>query len=225
MIHLQGYTLISFFEYLAIPKNKLSVPLQKYHKWAGWLIGFYLFIGLSQWIRFSFAEYQNLNLIIPMTASIHLYLVVMIRFNRSFSWKGLGKKDRKLADFTSFSGLPSTPALEQITKDKLYLQEGLTISKLAFQLGIPPHELSSLLNTTTPGGFALYINSLRVDYAKRLLVDPHYDHLSMEGIGRESGFQSRSAFYQYFKQACGMSPSLYQKKMSGIPKPGQADAD
>lgn len=221
MIHLQAYALASFIKYSRIRKNKLSIPLKKYHKWAGWLIAFYLFIGLSQWIRFVFSEYENLNLIIPVTASLHLYIVFMVGFNRSILWKGMEKRDRRLIRSDSAFTSVGPSILERIQQEKHYLKEGLSIGELAVLLGVPTHELSNILNQAVQGGFSTYINRLRVKHAQSLLVDDQYGHLSMEGIGREAGFQSRSAFYQYFKQECQMTPSTYQKKMSGISKTGQ----
>ncbi len=211
MLHLQSYAIAALIKYLNIQKNKLSASLRKYHKWAGWLIAFYLFIGLSQWIRFSFSTYEDLNLIIPMTASIHLYIVLMVGFNRSVLWKGMEQRDKKLKP-TSFSA----KILEKIEQEKLYLQEGLSLGELAVLLNMPSYELSHLLNQEVQGGFTTYINNLRIKHAQTLLTKSEYRHLSMEGIGKESGFQSRSAFYHYFKKECLMTPSAYQKKMSGI---------
>jgi AraC-like DNA-binding protein len=221
MLHLQGYALAALTNYLNISTRQLSCLFKKYYKWAAWLIAFYLFIGLSQWVRFIFADHQNLNLIIPMTASLHLYLVVMVGFNRSALWKGLDPAKKKRIHQRPPDNMAVEHILEKVRHGQYYLQEGLTIGRLAVRLDMPAHDLSHLLNQTIDGGFVTYINQLRVQHAQSLLTDPAYHHLSMEGIGKESGFQSRSAFYHYFKKECQITPSAYQKKMSGISKSGQ----
>lgn len=218
MLHLQAYTLVSFFEYIGIPKNRLSASYRKFYKWAGWLLAFYIFMGLSQWIRYIFADYPQLNLIVPMTASLHLYIVVMVGFNRSISRKGVERHRKRAITFPRPFTDQKHQILHKIANEQYYLKEGLNISEVAVKLSLPAHELSTLLNEVIPGGFVVYINHLRVEHAKKLLADPQWTHLSMEGIGKESGFQSRSAFYHYFKQECQMTPLAFQKKMSGISK-------
>jgi len=217
MIHLQGYTLFAFFHFLRLKKKQVKAGQKKYHRWIGLLLGFYLFVGLSQWIRFGFSQYKILDLIIPMTASIHLYIVLIAGFSHSYLKKGRAYSPTlPPPDINRLNGL-----VHAIKKRELFRQESLTVNELARQLELPPHELSTLINRQIEGGFPALINQLRVEYAQQLLIDPDYDHLSIAGISREAGFKSRSSFYQSFRQQCQMRPSEYRKKMSGFSKTGQ----
>lgn len=224
MIHLQGYSLFAFFHFLRLRKKHIKSSQKKYHRWIGLLLGFYLFVGLSQWIRFGFSQYKTLDLIIPMTASIHLYIVVIAGFSHSYLMDGW-KKGRASAPTLPPPDLNRLNELIlQIKERQLFRRESLTVSELARQLELLPHELSSLINQQVEGGFPVLINQLRVEYAQQLLIDPDYDYLSIAGISREAGFKSRSSFYQSFRQQCRMTPSQYRKKMSGFSKSGQVQA-
>jgi len=56
-----------------------------------------------------------------------------------------------------------------------------------------------------------YVNAYRVGLAKELLKDKRFDLFSLEAIGREVGFKSRSTFYNTFKQMVGCSPGAFKK--------------
>ncbi len=210
MFFVQSYTLVAVVQYLKIRKSKRSAAMKKYQRWLGLLLVFFFIMGISQWVRFSFSHYQTLNLIIPSTASLHLYIIVMLEFNQSFLFKNLSKTNRTLNDYLYVKN-SAWPALHQKVIDhQLYKKEGLTVHELAHHLEMTAHQLSSILNQKIAGGFSTYINGLRIEFAKTLLIDPDYQHLSIEGIAKESGFQSRSSFYRFFKQECQMTPSAFK---------------
>ena len=58
--------------------------------------------------------------------------------------------------------------------------------------------------------FNNYINSFRVEYAKELLVTNKFSNLSIEGIGIEAGFHSKSTFYAAFKKIENTTPAQYR---------------
>ena len=96
-------------------------------------------------------------------------------------------------------------------EEKLYLQNDITLFQLAEHLHISTHDLSFLLNKGLSINFNDFINNYRIDEAKRLLISPKHTHLSIEGIGYESGFSSKSSFFTSFKKIVGLSPLAYKK--------------
>jgi AraC-like DNA-binding protein len=62
--------------------------------------------------------------------------------------------------------------------------------------------------------FTAYRTTLRVEHAKELLSAGSADTLSIDGIGSQSGFPSRSSFYASFKTETGMTPSQYLEKIA-----------
>ncbi|MEM7573202.1 MAG: helix-turn-helix domain-containing protein [Bacteroidota bacterium] len=97
-----------------------------------------------------------------------------------------------------------------IDAQKLHRNAKLKLADLAAAVGWTPHQLSHLLNEHYPHGFAHYINGKRVTEAQRLILGT--SHLSLEGIGYEAGFNSKSSFYAAFRKHTGLTPAEFKKK-------------
>ncbi|MGB0882564.1 MAG: helix-turn-helix domain-containing protein [Vicingaceae bacterium] len=95
---------------------------------------------------------------------------------------------------------------------KLYLDEALTIHSLATKLDTNSKYLSQLINTEFKKSFVVFVNEYRVNEAKLLLKDEKNKNLTIEGIGYEAGFKSKSAFNSAFKKFTGDTPSSFLKK-------------
>lgn len=96
-----------------------------------------------------------------------------------------------------------------ICSQELFLNIELTIADVAKETHFRPWEISQAIHLTRDVNFSTYINTLRINYAKKILVSER--NLSIEGIGRMSGFKSNSAFYRAFKKNCQTTPRKYQK--------------
>ena len=96
-------------------------------------------------------------------------------------------------------------------KEKPYLDNELSLTKLAEALNITPHQLSFLLNEGFGQNFYQYVNSFRVDAAKAMLLNPEFAHLSILGLAFEAGFNSKSSFNTVFKQHTGLTPTAYKR--------------
>ena len=59
--------------------------------------------------------------------------------------------------------------------------------------------------------FNRFINGYRINEAIRLLMDPGFNGLSVEGIASSVGFISKSAFYSAFRKITGLTPVEYRK--------------
>ncbi len=55
-----------------------------------------------------------------------------------------------------------------------------------------------------------YINSFQEEYAKELFASDKYKNLSIEGIGMEAGFHSKSTFYAAFRKIEGTTPAKHR---------------
>ncbi|GAB3639960.1 helix-turn-helix domain-containing protein [Spirosoma arcticum] len=96
--------------------------------------------------------------------------------------------------------------------DKRYLDNELTLPKLAEVTQLSIHKLSYLLNNDFGLNFYQFVNGFRIEEAKSLLSDPKKSHLSMEGIAYEAGFNSKTVFNTTFKKMTGLSPSGFKTK-------------
>ena len=57
-------------------------------------------------------------------------------------------------------------------KEKIYLDENISLQSLAEKLNIPPYQLSQLLNEKIKQSFSDFINTYRIEEAKEILIGP-----------------------------------------------------
>ncbi len=102
--------------------------------------------------------------------------------------------------------------LESIMEtQKPYMNSNLNISELADLMGIHRNNLSMLINDYYHKNFFSFINEYRIQESKAKLIDPAYNHLSIEGIAKSVGFNSKSVFNPAFKKITGLTPVEYKK--------------
>lgn len=95
-----------------------------------------------------------------------------------------------------------------VRPEKPYLAEGLTLAKVADEIGINPRSLSGLLNDIYEMNFNAWINNLRIEEVKRL-IDAGTGK-SMTDLAVMAGFTDLSAMSRIFKRITGISPSMYR---------------
>jgi AraC-like DNA-binding protein len=99
--------------------------------------------------------------------------------------------------------------------EKVYTDGDLTIQKLAAKLSIPVQHLSQVVNEQLNQNILDFINTHRVEEAKRRLLDPASKHLSILAIAENVGFNSKSAFNAVFKKQTKTTPSEFRKGGNG----------
>lgn len=103
-------------------------------------------------------------------------------------------------------------ALEIMIKEKLYLNSTLTLSDLSSLIKTNKNYLSAVINEKLKVNFFHFVNEFRVNEAIRLMNDPLFQNLSLEGIAKTAGFNSKSVFNPAFKKFTGKTPSEYKKE-------------
>lgn len=98
-----------------------------------------------------------------------------------------------------------------IVESKTYLNPSYTIEEMANELGTNRRYLSQIINEKFGVNFNSFINELRIKEARRMLVDPKYNNLSLQGVAESVGFLSRASFNDAFKKFTGLTPSYFQK--------------
>jgi len=100
--------------------------------------------------------------------------------------------------------------LNYFESEKPYLDPELTIGHIAAKLKIPRHVLTEVLNSAIGKNFYQFVNEYRVEAVKEMLTDPKLKNLSIEAVGFECGFNSKSTFFSVFKSMTGMTPAQFQ---------------
>jgi len=93
---------------------------------------------------------------------------------------------------------------------KAFKDPDLKLSGLSKLLTISPHQLSQLLNEHLDNNFTTYINSYRIEEACSIILSEN--RLTLEAVGYEVGFNSKSTFFTAFKKHTGLTPLSYQQQ-------------
>jgi len=144
----------------------------------------------------SFKAYQQKNLLerVPLTS-------------RRSQEKKFINEDRPIKDYRELS----TQLKTFMVSTKFYLNHDLTIYDLSKAINVSPRLISDCINRNFGFNFTEWINNFRVDDALIRLKESKYNHLSIEGVGLDSGFKSRSAMYAAFKKKTGQSPGYFRQ--------------
>lgn len=98
-----------------------------------------------------------------------------------------------------------------MTEKSVFRNPNLKLNDLAHEINVSPHQLSQLLNDRLSKSFTLYVNEYRIEEACKILSAA--ENLTIEAIGEEVGFNSKSTFFSAFKKLKGMTPAMYQQSV------------
>jgi AraC-like DNA-binding protein len=184
-------------------------------------VRFFVIASLVLWVgvvlRYTLDQSAKTNLLVPFGASLLVYAIGYMQMRRPAHLQSV-EEDQPPAK--KYEGSTLTPERSErylnkllclMEQEKPFTDGDLTIQKLAERLGIPAHHLSQTINERLGQTFSDFINSHRVEEAKRKLVDPARKHYSVLAIAEEVGFNSKSSFNVVFKKHVNMTPSEYRK--------------
>ncbi|HSC68685.1 MAG TPA: helix-turn-helix domain-containing protein [Cellvibrio sp.] len=116
------------------------------------------------------------------------------------------KTDEKLTD----------SAIQQVQLgmevQKLFLKQNLNIEEFSKRISLPVKEVSAVINKHYGTNFFEFMNSYRVEEAKRLLSDAQHADMTVMDVLLHAGFNSKSAFHRFFNRLVGMSPTEFRKQ-------------
>jgi AraC-like DNA-binding protein len=98
-------------------------------------------------------------------------------------------------------------------REKIYKEPELSLAELAKKLDTNPNHISQVINEIEGVNFYDYINSLRIEEFKRLVILPENSQYTFLALAYQCGFNSKSAFNRYFKKVTDLSPSEYLKSI------------
>ena len=94
--------------------------------------------------------------------------------------------------------------------DKPYLKESITITQVAEQMGLNTRLLSNYINYVKGRNFNAWINFLKVQETKVVLLADRT--LPLSDIAYRMGFADLASMSRIFKQIEGMPPSVYRQR-------------
>jgi len=201
-----------------VPKDWTVDSLQI--KWLGYLVIAFLGIQILSTIFDFFSLGKGNWTITPFFVAVVVYSISFMGLRQSALFAGMHLKP--LLRKYEKSALTDQLAEEILQKlkqlmdqEKIYKDNALSLPKLARRLAVSPHLLSQVLNQKLGKNFFNFLNQRRIEEAKKLLLDPHYQVYNVLEIAMEVGFNSVSTFNSLFKKQTGLTPSEFRKQNSG----------
>ncbi|MFC4163396.1 helix-turn-helix domain-containing protein [Epilithonimonas zeae] len=156
------------------------------------------------------------NWLYTFTSLFILFVICWFVMNALYRPNLFAGINKDLVPVKSVNNLKEEPEqlknlLQFMETEKPYLDDKLTLQKLAEQFNLPEKQLSLLINQHTGKHFFDFINEFRINYAKALLKDQ--SHLTVLEILYEVGFNSKSSFYTAFKKETSLTPTDYRKSV------------
>jgi AraC-like DNA-binding protein len=109
-----------------------------------------------------------------------------------------------------------TEIQQLMESEKFYLKPSITISDVSTAIGSNDKYISLSVNKFARMNFNYYINTLRIQEAKKKLLEENTES-SIQDIAIACGFGNASSFIRVFKQITGLTPAYYvtlSKEMS-----------
>jgi len=213
-VQVVGYTIASIWVLHSYKSE--SVRFQKMSRWLkGVLIAFF-----TVWMLFlaSSVTETNVNLSEGFTFSGVLLLlllsnivIIFLLNNPEFFYNHLSVKLQKLPDDKKATRAVYEKLCQLIVEQQLYKKADLKIGDLSEAIQESSRTVSKVINSHYGGNFNDFINSYRIEEAKKLLRNED-EEITILTILYEAGFNSKSVFNTVFKKMEGETPSSYRKK-------------
>lgn len=155
----------------------------------------------------------QLYIVGTLTFSIAVYVLIfflLYKKNREGIFEDIPEKYGAKKIDASKAQLLIEGVKKLLEEQEMYKNPNIKLKDVASQLETTSHQLSQLLNDNLQKSFTELMNEYRVEEAKKLLkINTQY---TLEAIGFEAGFSSKSSFYASFKKVVGLTPSQYKKQ-------------
>ncbi|WP_169630326.1 AraC family transcriptional regulator [Flavobacterium sp. ASW18X] len=207
---------LQWFIYLATSFKFIKPILKNYKALKGlsrtdlWCLSVYFGITFI-WLAYIFGAYTS-YIVGAISFTFILYIIgLLLALNVSKTLLFFKQKEKyNNKTITQEKAREIENSISILIDKELFLKPNITLSEFASGIKITKHTLSQYLNEQKGKSFNRFINELRVEKAKEYLVVKH--NYTMESIGYDSGFNSKSTFFKAFKKVTGLTPLEYQKR-------------
>ncbi|MEM0932766.1 MAG: helix-turn-helix domain-containing protein [Bacteroidota bacterium] len=175
-----------------------------------WILSVF-FGNLLIWAAYFFTNI-TFYLVGALTFSFLFYLLALLVFLERRNKQNLFLPEHKYRT-KKIEPSEANPILEKLhalmKTEEPYTNADLKSLDLAKKINVPVHLLSQLLNENLGKSFPLFINEYRIAKACRIIKSE--TPLTLEAIGYECGFNSKSTFYTAFKKIKGVTPAQFKR--------------
>ena len=107
--------------------------------------------------------------------------------------------------------------IDYLSSSRAYCRQDLSLAALARETAIPQKVLSRSINGYLKRNFFDLINEMRIEEAKRRLLELEISGFTIDSVYAECGFRTRSTFFLAFKKLEGKSPAQWLASTDRIP--------
>jgi AraC-like DNA-binding protein len=171
-------------------------------------------------VVFSLSGNMNLALIFKTVGVLsililaNLTLVIAI-YSPELFFKGLRVIKKSNVDNTLLTEDNYNRILSLMSDKRLYTNPNLKLADLSNAIGFSERNTSLIIKTFHQGNFYDFLNSFRIDEAKRLFIEKQ-DSITISEVLYDVGFNSKSVFNTLFKKKVGMTPTEFKKTNSKL---------
>ncbi|MBU1114564.1 MAG: tetratricopeptide repeat protein [Bacteroidetes bacterium] len=156
---------------------------------------------------------------------VALYLSRKLKFaNRNLIEKNLELSERwnQLQKFygsseSDFSNKTQNELFHRIyqlmVNEQVYTKHDITVDYLSKQLNSNTKYISNAIKEETGMNFNTFINTFRIEEAKKILRDRISSSWSLDAVAVQSGFNNTTSFFQAFKKNTGLTPSAFRNAL------------
>lgn len=172
-----------------------------------------LFLGLLGFIFKSFVLIKLSALLLPL--NLFIFFVASSKYSEMISGIKLEIKKARYEQ-SKIKNLNVDFILNKMKlimeNEKAFADEDISLSILAEDLEISPHQLSEILNEKLKKTFHQFINEHRITEAKKIMLEEK--KRAVLSIAFAVGFNSKASFNRAFKQVTGITPQQFRKNYS-----------
>jgi len=190
-------------------KLKLKEHLKKIEVW---FLSIYAGVAFI-WLSYTIAPYTS-YIVGALSFTFILYLILLLLIFRNSNEKSFFQEKEKYKNKEIDWEMQDLigQKLSLITEKELFLNPDFSLEEAAKELKVTKHILSQYVNEILGKSFSNLIKEYRIEKAKKLLETEK--NFTLESLGYDSGFSSKSAFFTAFKKITGLTPAEYQKSNS-----------
>jgi AraC-like DNA-binding protein len=220
LIQFLVYIVISYYFVQKLIKKGIAEKFSKENANPYWIRNIVIIISIL-WLIYALYCIQTYALVYLPTRIIEALYYSLLSY-----WILYNElRNQKITSINNFttryksSGLTTEDAiwykfmiLDYISKNELYKDHNITLVKFAKNLSLTPHVVSQVINEQLSCNFNDFINSYRVEEAKKMLSNTGMKNITVASIAYDSGFNTLSAFNTAFKKFTGLTPSQFRNK-------------
>jgi len=185
---------------------RLYLPGVKYSFYAALTVGIGALISC-----FMFSELWVLIFTISYGLFYIAFGIYYIQYPQTFIYiqRALNPQKESISEPVKTKRLNWKDMKHEIISTKYYLRTGVNIEEMSQYLKIGRTTLSTFINNEEAMNFNMWINSLRIEEAKKNLIEfPEYN---LAQIAEMTGYSESSNFSRQFKNITKVSPSVWRQ--------------